>query len=44
MGHDFGCVLIWSAATRRRFPTGRHVARFQSADISAHSKFMTSAA
>jgi lysophospholipase L1-like esterase len=33
-----GSVLIWSAATCRRFPTGRHVARFQSADLSAHSK------
>jgi hypothetical protein len=29
---------IWSAATCRRFPTARHVAQFQSADFSAHSK------
>lgn len=28
----------WSAATRRRFPTGRHVCQFQSADLSAHSR------
>jgi hypothetical protein len=33
-----GGVLIWSAATCRRFPTARHVASFQSADVSAHSK------
>jgi hypothetical protein len=32
-------VLIWSAATYHRFPTPRHVAVFQSADLSAHSKF-----
>src|ERR1039458_7550198 len=31
-------LLIWSAATRRRFPTTRHVALFQSADMSTHSK------
>jgi hypothetical protein len=37
-GGNFGGVLIWSAATCRRFPTGRHVAQFQSADVSAHSK------
>jgi hydroxyethylthiazole kinase-like uncharacterized protein yjeF len=29
---------VWTAATRRRFPTARHVAPFQSADVSAHSK------
>jgi outer membrane lipoprotein-sorting protein len=29
---------IWSAATRCRFPTTRHVASFQSVDLSAHSK------
>ena len=34
----FGNVLIWTAATRRRFPTTRHVASLQSADMSAHSK------
>jgi hypothetical protein len=33
-----GDVLIWSAATCRRFPTVRDVAPFQSADMSAHSK------
>jgi hypothetical protein len=33
-----GSALIWSAATRRRFPMTRHIASFQSADISAHSK------
>ena len=32
-------VLIWRAATSRRIPTGRHVSQFQSADVSAHSKF-----
>jgi hypothetical protein len=31
---------LWSAATCRRFPTGRHVAQFQSADMSAHSMFI----
>ena len=34
-----GSAPIWSAATSRRFPTGRHVSEFQSADMSAHSKF-----
>ena len=29
---------VWSAATRRRFLTGRHVSQCQSADMSAHSK------
>jgi hypothetical protein len=29
--------FFWSAATCRRFPTGRHVCQFQSADMSAHS-------
>jgi para-aminobenzoate synthetase component 1 len=29
---------FWAAATSRRFPTTRHVASFQSADLSAHSK------
>jgi len=36
-----GIALIWSAATRRRFPTGRSRdggTQFQSADMSAHSK------
>jgi hypothetical protein len=28
---------LWSAATCRRFETGRHVCQFQSADVSAHS-------
>jgi hypothetical protein len=32
---------IWSAATCRRFPAGGHVCRFQSADVSAHSKNST---
>ncbi|HEY2329059.1 MAG TPA: hypothetical protein VGI63_04525 [Verrucomicrobiae bacterium] len=32
-------VPIWSAATRRRFPDGRHVSQFQSAVMPAHSKF-----
>jgi dethiobiotin synthetase len=36
--HAAGSAVIWSAATCRRFPTGRHVAQFQSADVSAHSK------
>ncbi len=30
--------MVWSAATCSRFPTPRHVASFQSADVSAHSK------
>jgi hypothetical protein len=29
---------LWTAATCRRFGTGRHVGQFQSADVSAHSK------
>ena len=29
---------LWSAATRRHFPTGRHVSQFQSAVMPAHSK------
>jgi hypothetical protein len=29
---------LGSVATRRRFPTGRHVSQFQSVDLSAHSK------
>jgi hyaluronate lyase len=29
---------LWSAATCRRFPTGRHVCQFQSGDMSPHSK------
>jgi hypothetical protein len=32
-------VWVWSAATCRRFVTGRHVAQSESADLSAHSKF-----
>jgi len=32
---------IWSAVARHRFFTRRHVASFQSADLSAHSKAMT---
>jgi dethiobiotin synthetase len=35
---DAGSALIWRAATCRRFPTGRHVAQLESADLSAHSK------
>ena len=31
-------VCIWSAATPRRFPTPRHVAEWESADLSTHSK------
>jgi hypothetical protein len=30
---------FWSAATCRRFPTGRHVCQFQSAVVPARSKF-----
>ena len=36
--HSASHAPIWIAATRRRFPTARHVAQFQSADMSAHSK------
>src|SRR5260221_13030099 len=35
---QFSSGMDWSAATCRRFPTPRHVASFQSADVSAHSK------
>ena len=38
--HAAVSAKIWSAATCRRFPTGRHVAQFQSADVSAHSKHL----
>ena len=31
-------AFIWSARTRPRFGTGRHVAQFQSGDTSPHSK------
>src|ERR1043165_5402104 len=31
------CVLIWSAATCRRFLTGRHVCQSESAVVPAHS-------
>src|SRR6185312_14135572 len=33
-----GSAPIWTAATCRRFPTGRHVCQFQSAVMPAHSK------
>jgi hypothetical protein len=33
-----GQCLNLEAVTCRRFPAGRHVAQFQSADVSAHSK------
>jgi para-aminobenzoate synthetase component 1 len=32
---------FWTAATCRRFPLTRHVASFQSADMSAHSKIIS---
>jgi len=38
VGRVAGSARFWSAATGCRFETGRHVARFQSADMSAHAK------
>jgi len=38
VGKPLGSVLVWTAATCRRFPTGRHVCQFQSAVMLAHSK------